>query len=434
MGLSETQQTLVLNNLRGRVRLQVDGQLKTGRDVVIGALLGAEEFGFSTAPLIVEGCIMMRKCHLNTCPVGIATQDPVLRQKFEGKPEQLINYFFFVAEEVREWMARLGFRTFNEMVGRTDLLVAQDVSDHWKARHLNLSPLLHRPDVGAEVALHCVQPQDHGLDGALDHELIRLSKPALEHRQPVSVALPIRNIHRTVGGMLAGEITRRYGRTGLPPATIQFQFTGSAGQSFGAFGVNGMSLRLEGEANDYLGKSLSGGQIVVVPPAGSRFVPEETILIGNTALYGATGGEVYVRGVAGERFAVRNSGAAAVVEGVGDHGCEYMTGGVVVVLGATGRNFAAGMSGGVAYVFNPENLFERQCNLSLVELSPVSDAEEVTRLKTLIEHHLALTQSATAQVILTQWDASLPHFVKVMSVEYKKVLEQRRLRAAKVGG
>jgi glutamate synthase (NADPH/NADH) large chain/glutamate synthase (ferredoxin) len=434
MGLAETQQTLVLNNLRGRVRVQVDGQLKTGRDVVIGALLGAEEFGFSTAPLIVEGCIMMRKCHLNTCPVGIATQDPLLRQKFEGKPEHLINYFFFVAEEVREIMARLGFRTFNEMVGRADLLRAQDVSDHWKARHLNLAPLLHRPDVGPEVALHHVQPQDHGLDQALDHELIRRAKPALEHQQPVSVALPIRNIHRTVGGMLAGEITRKYGKAGLPPETIQFQFTGSAGQSFGAFGVNGMSLTLIGESNDYLGKSLSGGRIVVVPPPGVRFTPEETILIGNTALYGATGGEVYIRGVAGERFAVRNSGATTVIEGVGDHGCEYMTGGVVVVLGATGRNFAAGMSGGVAYVFNPENLFERQCNLSLVELSPVSEAEEVTRLRTLIERHAHLTQSATAQSILARWDESLPHFVKVMSVEYKKVLEQRRLRAIKVAG
>ncbi len=431
MGLAETQQTLVLNNLRGRVRLQVDGQIKTGRDVLIGALLGAEEFGFSTAPLIVEGCIMMRKCHLNTCPVGIATQDPLLRQKFDGKPEHLVNYFFFVAEEVRELMARLGFRTFQEMVGRADLLVAQKVADHWKARHLDLSAILHRPDVGPEVALHHVQPQDHGLDQALDHELIRLAQPALDHLQAVSVKIPIRNIHRTVGGMLAGEITRRYGRVGLPPETIRLHFTGSAGQSFGAFAVRGMSLTLSGESNDYLGKGLSGGRIVVTPPAGSRFIPAETILIGNTALYGATGGEVYIYGLAGERFAVRNSGATAVIEGVGDHGCEYMTGGVVVVMGKTGRNFAAGMSGGVAYIFNPDNTFERQCNLSLVELSPVSDAADVAQLKSLIERHAALTESATAVRILAQWEASLPHFVKVMSVEYKKVLEQRRIRATR---
>jgi len=431
MGLAETQQTLVLNNLRGRVRIQVDGQIKTGRDVVIAALLGAEEFGFSTAPLIVEGCIMMRKCHLNTCPVGIATQDPVLRQKFEGKPEHLVNYFFFVAEEVRTLMARLGFHQFDEMVGRADLLRAQPVSDHWKARHLNLKALLHRPNVGPEVALHHVQPQDHGLEQALDHQLIRQAAPALLRKQPVSIALPIRNIHRTVGGMLAGEITRRYGRAGLPPETIHLQFTGSAGQSFGAFCVNGMSLALEGEANDYLGKGLSGGRIVVVPPRGARFVPEETILIGNTALYGATGGEVYLYGLAGERFAVRNSGATAVIEGVGDHGCEYMTGGVVVVLGKTGRNFAAGMSGGVAYVFNPENRFERQCNLSLVELEPVREATDATQLHDLVARYAHLTQSTTAQALLAKWDDVLPHFVKVISVEYKKVLEQRRLHAAK---
>ncbi|MGB3942145.1 MAG: glutamate synthase large subunit [Candidatus Manganitrophaceae bacterium] len=434
LGLAETQQTLVLNNLRGRVRVETDGQLKTGRDVVIAALLGAEEFGFSTAPLIVEGCIMMRKCHLNTCPVGIATQDPVLRKKFTGKPEHLINYFFYVAEEVREWMAKLGFRKFEEMIGRVDKIKAQKVIDHWKAKGLDLSKMLQRPDVKSDTPTHCVESQDHGIDKALDHELIKLARPVLESnglengaatRKKVDLSLPIRNVHRTVGAMLSGEITKRYGPSGLPSDTIHFKFTGSAGQSFGAWCVNGLSLTLEGEANDYLGKGMAGGSIVVYPPKGATFLPEETILIGNTALYGATGGECSFYGMAGERFAVRNSGARAVIEGVGDHGCEYMTGGVVVVLGKTGRNFAAGMSGGVAFIYNEEGGFERRCNLSMVEIDPVRDKKDQALLKEMIEKHLATTGSAKAKMILSRWEWALPKFVRVMSVEYKKVLAQR---------
>jgi glutamate synthase (NADPH/NADH) large chain/glutamate synthase (ferredoxin) len=435
LGLAETQQTLVLNNLRGRVRVETDGQLKTGRDVVVAALLGAEEFGFSTAPLIVEGCIMMRKCHLNTCPVGIATHDPVLRKKFAGKPEHLINYFFFVAEEVREWMAKLGFRRFEEMIGRFDKLKVQKAIDHWKAKGIDLSKVLQAPDVPAGVAAHWVEPQDHGLSGALDYELIRLARPALESRQAVEVSLPIRNVHRTVGAMLSGKITKKYGPEGLPADTIHFKFTGSAGQSFGAWCVNGLSLTLEGESNDYLGKGMAGGRIVVYPPKGITYNPEETILVGNTVLYGATGGECYFYGMAGERFAVRNSGARAVIEGVGDHGCEYMTGGVVVVLGKTGRNFAAGMSGGVAFVYNEEGSFERRCNLSMVELDPVRDRADQALLKGMIERHLNYTGSAKAKALLAQWELSLSKFVRVMSVEYKKVLEDRaRKKTALVHG
>jgi glutamate synthase (NADPH/NADH) large chain len=424
LGLAETQQTLVLNNLRSRVRIQTDGQLKTGRDVVIAALLGAEEFGFATAPLIVEGCIMMRKCHLNTCPVGIATQDPALRKKFTGDPEHIIHYFFFVAEEIRELMARLGFRKFEEMVGRVDKIESKIAIDQWKARGINLDKLLYMPEVSGNVAVHCVESQNHGLDQALDHTLIRIAKPALENKTAVSQKLPIRNIHRTVGAMLSGEITRRHGSTGLPPDAIQFHFEGTAGQSFGAFCVNGLSLTLEGESNDYLGKGMSGGKIVVFPPKGSLFKPEETIIVGNTLLYGATGGEVFIYGLAGERFAVRNSGAQAVVEGVGDHGCEYMTGGVVVVLGKTGRNFAAGMSGGVAFIYNEDLDFERRCNLSLVELETMSQAEDQILLKTLIEKHARLTRSAKALGILKAWENHLPKFVKVISVEYRKILKQ----------
>jgi glutamate synthase (NADPH/NADH) large chain/glutamate synthase (ferredoxin) len=369
---------------------------------------------------------MMRKCHLNTCPVGIATHDPVLRAKFTGQPEHVINYFFFVAEEVRELMAQLGFRRFEEMIGRVDKIKPQKAIDHWKARGLDLSKILHKPEVPSHIATHCVQPQDHGLEKALDHKLIELAGLALHSKQRVEIALPIRNIHRTVGAMLSGEITKRYGPAGLTPDTIQFRFTGTAGQSFGAFCVNGLSLTLEGEANDYLGKSMAGGRIVVVPFKGSTFVPEETILIGNTALYGATGGETYFYGLAGERFAVRNSGANAVIEGVGDHGCEYMTGGVVVVLGKTGRNFAAGMSGGVAFVLNEDGSFERRCNLSMVELEPVRIKSDQILLRSLIERHSRYTNSRKAKKILEQWDAILPKFVRVMSVEYKKVLEQRQ--------
>ena len=431
LGLAETQQTLVLNNLRGRVRIETDGQLKTGRDVVIATLLGAEEFGFATAPLIVEGCIMMRKCHLNTCPVGIATHDPVLRQKFSGQPEYLINYFFFVAEEVRELMAQLGFRKFNEMVGRVDKIRAEKFIDHWKARGLDLSAILHKPDVSPNVATHCSEVQDHGIAGVLDHKLIELCRPAILERRPVELDLPIRNINRTTGAMLSGEIAKRYGLAGLPPDTIRIKFTGSAGQSFGAFLAKGITLMLEGESNDYLGKGLSGGRIIVVPPGGSNFVPEETIIIGNVALYGATAGETFFYGMAGERFAVRNSGATAVIEGVGDHGCEYMTGGVVVILGKTGRNFAAGMSGGVAFVLNEDGGFEQRCNRGMIELEPVTDEKDQALLRDLIQRHAQYTGSRKAKSVLDRWKAMLPQFVKVMPVEYRRVLEARRAQAQK---
>jgi glutamate synthase domain-containing protein 2/glutamate synthase domain-containing protein 3 len=425
MGLAETQQTLVLNGLRGRVRVQTDGQLRTGRDVVLAALLGADEFGFSTAPLIVEGCIMMRKCHLNTCPVGVATQDPVLRAKFNGEPEHVINYFFFVAEEVRQLMAELGFRTVQEMIGRSDCLRPVRL-DHWKASRVDLSPVLHVPELSTNPALAFQKPQEHPSD-SLDHELIRLSRPAIERGERVRHELAIENTKRTVGAMLSGEIARRYGQAGLPDDTIRFHFTGSAGQSFGAFLAKGVSFRLEGESNDYFGKGLSGGRIVALPPAGSGFVPEETILIGNVALYGATSGEVFLRGLAGERFAVRNSGATAVVEGVGDHCCEYMTGGTVVVLGSTGRNFAAGMSGGIAYVLDEEGEFERTCNRSMVLLEAVEAGQDRELLRGLVERHTRYTGSARGRLIFERFDALLPKFVKVIPIEYKRVMEERFL-------
>ena len=431
LGLAETHQTLVLNNLRGRIKVETDGQMKTGRDMVIATLLGAEEFGFSTAPLIVEGCIMMRKCHLNTCPVGVATQDPVLRKKFTGQPEHLVNYFFFVAEEARELMAKLGFRTVAEMVGRVDKLKAHKAIDHWKAKGLDLSPLLHMPEVGAEVARHRVQAQDHGMAGILDNKLVELCRPAIERGEPVSLELPIRNTNRTTGTVLSSHIARKYGLEGLPPDTIRIKFTGSAGQSFGAFVARGITLILEGESNDYLGKGLSGGKIIVIPPRDATYVPEETILIGNTSLYGATQGEAYFYGTAGERFAVRNSGVRAVIEGTGDHGCEYMTGGVVVVLGKTGRNFAAGMSGGIAFVLNADREFESRCNLGMVELEKVVTNEDKRTLRTMIEAHLAYTGSRKARKVLEAWETMLPKFVKVMPVDYKRVLAERKAAAAK---
>ncbi len=376
LGLAETQQVLLLNDLRSRIRVQTDGKLQTGRDVVIAALLGAEEFGFATTPLITMGCIMIRKCHLNTCPVGIATQDPELRKQFTGQPEHVINFFFFLAEQVREHMAQLGFRTVDEMVGRVDMLETKLATDHWKARGIDLSAILYNPPLPARVARRCVTGQDHGLEQALDHQLIQVAKPALEEQKPVEAAFAIRNVHRAVGTMLGGLIARRYGAKGLPDGTIRYHFNGSAGQSFGAFLPNGVTLSLEGEANDYVGKGLSGGRIVVYPPRSSSFLPEESILIGNVALYGATSGEVFLNGVAGERFAVRNSGATAVVEGVGDHGCEYMTNGVAAVLGSCGRNFAAGMSGGIAYVFDEKGDFEsKRCNMASVDLEPVVDKD-----------------------------------------------------------
>jgi glutamate synthase (NADPH/NADH) large chain/glutamate synthase (ferredoxin) len=429
--LAETQQTLVLNNLRGRIRVETDGQMKTGRDVVIAALLGAEEFGFSTAPLIVEGCIMMRKCHLNTCPVGIATHDPALRAKFAGQPEHVANYFFFVAEEVRELMAQLGFRKFEEMIGRTDKLRAQKAVDHWKGKGLDLSAILYRPEVAPDVATHCVEKQNHGLEGVLDWKLIELCKSAIEHKQPVKLDLPIRNVNRTVGTLLSSEIARRYRLEGLPPDTIHIKFTGSAGQSFGAFLARGVTLELEGESNDYLGKGLCGGRVIVYPPKGSTFVAEETILVGNTSLYGATQGEAYFYGTAGERFAVRNSGAHTVIEGTGDHGCEYMTGGVVVVLGKTGRNFAAGMSGGIAFVLNEDGKFEQRCNMGMVELEKVVTAGDKKILRTMIESHHAYTGSRKAKKVLEAWEAMLPKFVKIMPIDYKRVLAERKAAAAK---
>ena len=424
LGLAETQQVLVMNDLRGRIVVQTDGQLKTGRDVAIAALLGAEEFGFSTAPLVASGCIMMRKCHLNTCPVGVATQDPVLRKKFTGKPEHVINFFFYIAEELREIMAELGFRTLPDMVGHSELLDMQEAIDHWKARGLDLSSILYKPDVPKRIATHCVTTQDHGLEKVLDVQLIEECRGAIGHQAPIELNLPISNTDRTVGAMLSGEIARRYGNAGLPEDTIRIKFRGSAGQSFGAFLAKGVTLTLEGDANDYVGKGLSGGRLVIYPPENATFVPEDNIIIGNTVLYGATAGEAYFRGVAGERFAVRNSGAHAVVEGVGDHGCEYMTGGVAVVLGKTGRNFAAGMSGGIAFVLDEEGVFPALCNRSMVDLEPVVKPHDVDLLQALIENHRRLTDSAPAQYVLENWDTLLPKFVKVMPIDYRRVLEE----------
>ncbi len=427
LGLAETQQVLVMNDLRGRIIVQTDGKLQTGRDVVVAALLGAEEFAFATAPLVVSGCIMMRKCHLNTCPVGVATQDPVLRKRFSGKPEYVVNFFFYIAEEVRELMAEMGLRTFAEMVGRVDRLETRPAIDHWKARGLDFSSLLYNPVVPQRVARRSVQAQDHGLDKALDYKLIELAHDALEGHGPAEIRLPIRNVHRTVGAMLGGEISRRYGSKGLPDDTIRCHFTGSGGQSFGAFNVTGVSLTLEGDANDYVGKGICGGRLVIYPPRESNFVPEENIIIGNTCLYGATGGEAFINGMAGERFAVRNSGATAVVEGLGDHGCEYMTRGLVVVLGKTGRNFAAGMSGGIAYVLDERGDFgERRANREMVDLEPVEDPEDLELLRRLIEQHLQYTASPKAEWVLDNWERMRPKFVKVMPHEYRKVLERQK--------
>ena len=431
LGLAEAQQVLVINDLRSRIRVQTDGKLQTGRDVVIAALLGAEEFGFSTAPLVSLGCIMMRKCHLNTCPVGIATQDHLLRRKFQGQPEHLINYFFFVAEEVRELMAGMGFSSMNEMIGRVDMLDMQDSIDHWKAKGIDLSAILYSPPVPGRVGRRCLIQQNHGLEQALDYKLIDYARDALETGTSIELKLPIRNVHRTVGAMLSGEIARRTGSAGLPEDTVRFHFTGSAGQSFGAFLVKGVTLTLEGDANDYVGKGLSGGRIVVYPPNGSRFSPEESIIVGNVVLYGATSGEAFFNGMAGERFAVRNSGATAVVEGVGDHGCEYMTRGTVVVLGPTGRNFAAGMTGGIAYVIDEEGEFSSVgCNRASVELEPL-EPEDIAILQNLIRRHHGLTGSPRAQHILDNWDALLPCFVKVFPSEYKRVLNQRKERESR---
>jgi len=423
LGLAETQQVLVLNKLRDRIVVQVDGQLKTGRDVVIAALLGGEEFGFSTAPLVVIGCIMMRVCHLNTCPVGVATQDPELRKRFAGNPDHVVNYFRFVAQEVRELMATLGFRTMDEMIGRADKLDVKGALDHWKAAGLDLSMILHQPNVDPEVARRNVRAQEHGLELSLDSTtLVPACREAVEHGKPVHLTLPIRNVNRTVGTTLGYHVTKRHGAAGLPDDTIQVHFQGSAGQSFGAFVPRGISFALEGDANDYWGKGLSGGKLAVYPPRASTFKPEDNIVIGNVALYGATSGEAYVRGVAGERFCVRNSGVHAVVEGIGDHGCEYMTGGRVVVLGRTGRNFAAGMSGGVAYVLDLAGDFARRCNPGMVDLMPLDEPADIEIVRSLIQRHVDATRSTYAAAILKDWVTSQPRFVKVMPRDYKRVL------------
>ena len=435
LGLAETQQVLLLNDLRSRIRVQTDGKLQTGRDVVIAALLGAEEFGFATAPLIAMGCIMMRKCHLNTCSVGIATQDPALRKHFQGQPEHVINFFFFIAEQVRQYMAEMGIRTMDEMIGRVELLDARPAVDHWKARGLDLSAILYNPPLPGRVARRCVQAQDHGLEQALDHLLVERARPTIESGDPVEMNLSIRNVHRSVGSMLSGEIARRYGSGGLPDDTIRIHLTGSAGQSFGAFLARGVTLTLEGDANDYVGKGLSGGKLIVYPPRNSGFAAEENILIGNVVLYGATSGEAFFSGIAGERFAVRNSGGTAVVEGVGDHGCEYMTKGLVLVLGACGRNFAAGMSGGMAYVFDERLDFtEKRCNLASVDLEPLMEPQDVRLVYDLVTRHAQLTGSRRARSILEHWPETLPRFIKVFPHEFKRVLGVSRAPQAYIPG
>jgi glutamate synthase domain-containing protein 2/glutamate synthase domain-containing protein 3 len=431
MGLAETQQVLVMNDLRSRILVQTDGKLQTGRDVAIAALLGAEEFGFSTAPLVAMGCIMMRKCHLNTCPVGIATQDPRLRAKFAGTPEHVINYFFFVAEQLRQWMARMGFRKVEEMIGRVDKLEMRSAQEHWKARGLDFSQILYNPQVPSRVGRRCTIAQDHAIGEVLDRELIEIAKPALEGTANVERAMPIRNVHRSVGSMLSGEVARRFGSKGLDADAIRFSFNGSAGQSFGAFLAHGITLELEGDANDYVGKGLSGGKLIVYPPRESSFAPEDNIVVGNVALYGATSGEAFFSGRAGERFAVRNSGATSVVEGVGDHGCEYMTKGLVIVLGETGKNFAAGMNGGIAYVYDADGAFRSvRCNRGVVDLEAVDDA---ATLRYWIARHAEETGSPRANWMLEHWDEALSHFVKVFPREYKRVLRESQAEAVANG-
>ncbi|MEO1730472.1 MAG: glutamate synthase-related protein, partial [Pseudomonadota bacterium] len=466
IGLAETQQTLLLNDLRTRIAVQVDGGLRTGRDVAIGALLGADEFGFSTAPLIAAGCIMMRKCHLNTCPVGVATQDPELRKRFSGQPEHVINYFFFVAEELRAIMAEMGFRTMDEMVGRVDRLDMNRVHRHWKTRGINLDRILYKPELQGGAMLRQTEVQDHGLDAAMDNQLIADCQEAIAAKKPVQLSYAIRNVNRTVGTMLSGEVAKAHGHEGLPPETIRINLTGVAGQSFGAWLAHGVTLDLVGDANDYVGKGLSGGRLIVRQPDGVPRKADENIIVGNTVLYGAIAGEAYFNGVGGERFAVRNSGAIAVVEGAGDHACEYMTGGVVVVLGKTGRNFAAGMSGGVAYVYDPEGTFSQLVNHAQVDLVPISaDADldegaagswgrpqqrgrsvndfgmgdmlrhDAERLRILVERHQLHTGSAVAAELLADWDNALSKFTKVMPSDYKRALETleaERLEAASV--
>jgi glutamate synthase (NADPH/NADH) large chain len=458
IGLAETHQTLVRERLRSRIAVQVDGGFRTGRDVVIGALLGADEFGFATAPLIAAGCIMMRKCHLNTCPVGVATQDPVLRKRFTGQPEHVINYFFFVAEEVRELMAALGYRSFNEMVGQSQMLDQQALVAHWKAKGLDFSKLFYKQKAEAGQTIYHSETQDHHLDKVLDRTLIATAQAAIDRGAPVKFEVEINNTNRSAGAMLSGAVAKQYGHAGLPHDTIQVHLKGTAGQAFGAWLARGITFDLEGEGNDYVGKGLSGGKIIVRPPANSGIVPEESIIVGNTVMYGAIEGECYFRGIAGERFAVRNSGAVAVVEGAGDHCCEYMTGGIVVVLGKTGRNFAAGMSGGVAYVLDEDGSFAKLCNMAMVELEPVLSEEminantyhqsgdleahgrvdvfadllgsDVERLHVLISRHAKYAGSKRAADILANWKEWLPKFRKVMPVEYRRALREQKARQA----
>jgi glutamate synthase domain-containing protein 2/glutamate synthase domain-containing protein 3 len=434
LGLAETQQVLVANDLRSRIVVQTDGQIKTGRDVAIAAMLGADEYGVATAALITLGCIYLRKCHLNLCSVGIATQDEELRKHFAGDPDYVVNYFRFMAEDMRQVMAHMGFRTVNEMIGRTDRLDWSGVEGHWKAKGLNLDALLYRaevaPTMGAGSGTYQCEVQDHKLEEALDLELIKQAKTALEQRTPVEIEANVSNSHRAAGAMLSGEVAKRYGDEGLPQGTIKVKLTGSAGQSFGAFLSRGITFNLEGDSNDYLGKGLCGGRIIVRPPANVTFTPEENIIVGNVLLYGATGGDIYVRGMAGERFGVRNSGANAVVEGIGDHGCEYMTGGRVVVLGTTGRNFAAGMSGGIAYVYDEAGDFASRCNMDMVELGAVEEQSDMATLRLLIEAHSQFTDSAKARMVLDAWDSVIQKFVRVMPVAYKAVLERERKQSA----
>ena len=421
LGLAETQQTLMLNGLRDRIVVQADGQLKTGRDVIVAALLGAEEFGFATAPLVVSGCIMMRVCHLDTCPVGVATQNPVLRERFSGKPEFVVNFFEFIAQEVRELMAEFGFRTVQEMVGHSELLNTRSAVDHWKAKGLDISPILATSQNPYNQSMHQDVDQDHGLEGALDNVLISRAEKAIETGEKIRFASTITNVNRTVGTMLGNAVTRRWAGAGLPDDTISIDFTGSAGQSFGAFIPKGITLRLSGDANDYVGKGLSGGRIVIRPDQAATFVAQDNVIAGNVIGYGATSGEIYLRGIVGERFCVRNSGATAVVEGLGDHGCEYMTGGRVVVLGSTGRNFAAGMSGGVAYVYDPDSVFAAKVNYEMVELETLDDTD-LGELERILSTHVTETQSAVGVRILGDWKIESAKFVKVMPRDYKRVL------------
>jgi glutamate synthase (NADPH/NADH) large chain len=424
LGLAEAHQTLVKNKLRSRVVLQTDGQLKTGRDIAIATLLGAEEWGVATAALVVEGCILMRKCHLNTCPVGVATQDPELRKRFNGAAEYVVNFIQFLTKELREWMAALGYRTVEEMVGQVEALKMREGITHWKYSKLDLSPILYKEPADAHTGLYKREEQDHGIAGVLDWQLIEQSSTALDNGKPIKLSFPIKNTDRTTGTMLSNEITKKYGALGLPDDSIHIKFTGTAGQSFGAFNTKGVTLELEGDANDYFGKGLSGAKLIVYPDRKSDFVPEENIVIGNVAFYGATSGKAFIRGKAGERFAVRNSGATAVVEGVGDHGCEYMTGGTVLILGSTGRNFAAGMSGGIAYIYDLHNSFKENCNQEMVDLE-TPDVQDLATIEILLKEHVTYTKSAVADFLLNDLENQKQHFIKVFPRDYKKALQQK---------